>query len=241
MKFTTKFATILLAMAGTVVMANASGLGFNACPDVGADLAGCELLISVTAVNASGVATAFFVQTNPTNDGPFDSTEDTLIGIQNDSAAGTPALKSIVLTGTAGLAGFDGDGACAGTGTTNTYSPAPTLAECGEVSFGTTDPADYESLDVTFSGYTATGTTIDVSFSGAGLAPVAAAGGSCGSAWFSLEESLTAGSFGGGTAGTSCASVGPTTTPEPASLDLLGLGSVMVGLAFLVRRRQTAR
>src|ERR1017187_1604842 len=113
MKFTTKFATILLAVASTAAMANALGVGFNACPDVGVDIAGCQLLISVTAVNASGVGTAYFVTQNPTNDGAFDTDDDTLVGIQNDSTSSTP-LTSITLDGALGsnIAGFDGDGAC---------------------------------------------------------------------------------------------------------------------------------
>jgi hypothetical protein len=254
MNFTKKLATILLAMAGTVVMANASGLGFNACPNVGNDTAGCQLLISVTSVSASGVGTAYFVtqNSNAGSAGPFDESDDTLIGIQNDSSSG-PALTSIVLDGTLGsdIAGFDGDGACTSDASTGPdagtkYTPGPTvgaaLGDCAALT--TTDPNDYESNGVVFSNYStlssdSTNDDVTLTFSGAGLARATVAGGSCGSAWFSLESALTTGSFSGGTAGTSCASVGP--TPEPSSMDLLGLGSMLVGIVYLVRKRQTAR
>jgi hypothetical protein len=36
------FATILLAVTGAAGMAHAAAIGYNACPNVGADLAGCQ-------------------------------------------------------------------------------------------------------------------------------------------------------------------------------------------------------
>src|SRR6478609_2251252 len=44
----------------------------------------CGAVITVTAVNGSGVATAFTVTSVPGGNGnPFDGTDDTLVGIQN--------------------------------------------------------------------------------------------------------------------------------------------------------------
>ncbi len=230
-------ALVLTVATAAAVMAHSAGavsIGFNACPNVGADVDGCQLLISVTAVDAAGVGTAYFVTQNPVDDGPFDGIEDTLVGIQNNSTAN--ALKSIVLTGAAGsfLAGFDGDGACAGTGSTGAYNPSPTAAQCGG-SFTFTDPQDYESAGVTFT-LSANLDVITVNFN-PGLAP--SNGTTCGSAWFSLENALTPGSFNGGTPGTNCNSIGPIPTPEPGSAMLLSSGLVV--LAWLARKRRIAR
>jgi hypothetical protein len=225
-----KLSMVVLTMVSAAVMASGAGIGFNACPAVGADTAGCEMLVSVTAVSSLGVGTAFFVATNSPDQGPFDGVEDTLIGIQNNSLVN--ALKSITLTSSStAIAGFDGDGACIGT-----YAPGPTAAQCLGGVFTSTDPNDYESAGVTFSGFTSGGSTITINFAGAGLA--ASNGTSCGSAWFDVENAPTAGSFGGGTAGTTCASVGPG-TPEPASAMLLAPG--LVALALLARKRRAAR
>ncbi len=79
---------------------------------------GCGAVITVTAVDGSGKATAFAV-TNTGNGNPYDGPflpfhDDTLIGIQNNS--GVP-LNSITLVTSAsardGLFAFDGDGMCA--------------------------------------------------------------------------------------------------------------------------------
>lgn len=226
----TKFLTITVLLLSAALMASGAGIGFNACPAVGADTLGCEILVSVTAVSSLGVGTAFFVATNSPDQGPFDGVEDTLIGIQNNSLVN--ALKSITLT-SPGIAGFDRDGACIGT-----YTPGPTAAQCLGGVFTSTDPNDYESLGVTFSGFTSGGSTITINFAGAGLAP--SNGTTCGSAWFDLEGAPTAGSFGGGTAGTTCASVGAGGgTPEPGPVMLLGSGlAAFLGLAWRRRRAQ---
>src|SRR5450759_3443671 len=127
---------ILKVLCLTTIMAlSAFGVSFSQCPPVGADTLGCELLITVLAVNGSGAATSFTVATASPDQGPFDGVEDTLLGITN-SAAGT--LTSIFLTGGAGsgIFGFDGDGACPA----GSYTPGPTAAQCG-----TANPTGYGS------------------------------------------------------------------------------------------------
>src|SRR5450759_2418312 len=149
----------------------ASGGSFSQCPAVGADTLGCELLITVTAVDGSGASTAFSVATASPDQGPYDSAEDTLLGIVNSSGS---TLNSIGLTGSGGLPifQFEGDGAC-------TYI----------VCVGT-DPTGYGGPGVTFSGISAGFDSGTVNF-----APGVANGAS---ALFSLEQKITANVIGGG-------------------------------------------
>jgi hypothetical protein len=101
---------------------------------VGADT-GCGYLITV---NADGQASA-----GSQLQGPFDGSEDTLVGIVNDSDA---AVSSIELSGS-DIFGFDGDGLCSGDYTFLAGAGAycATLTDAGTV-----DPYDYEGPDNTF-------------------------------------------------------------------------------------------
>lgn len=141
---------------------SADAASFNQCPAVGNDTLGCELLITVTA-SSGGNATAFTVTTASPDQGPYDGSDDTLLGILNKSGS---AVNSLALTSSTNIFGFDGDGAC-------TYISCP----------GTTDPNGYAPKGVTFSAINAGSTSGTVDF-GPGLASGA-------SAWFSLEEALT--------------------------------------------------
>jgi hypothetical protein len=162
------FAAVLLLGA-----TSASATGFTQCPAVGFN-SQCELLITVTAVNGSGAATAFTVATESPDEGPFDGQDDTLIGIMN-SARGT--LTSIFLSGGAGSGAFafDQDGACGGN-----YSPGPTAAQCPGGAFTITDPADYGSAGASFGAHGPDSGTINVSLANGA------------STWFDLEGKITA-------------------------------------------------
>lgn len=160
---------------------------------------GCGAVINVTAATSAGVASAFNV-TSTGNGNPFDGTEDTLIGLDNNTGA---TLTSITLTATdntfGGLGFFDGDGPCA-------FNSADCLGPWG-----------YEGPNMTFSG-SCLGMdpcdSVTITFTNGGLAAGA-------TTWFALEgtpDTLT------GTGGIGGA------TPEPSSLLLLGTGLLGLGL-----------
>lgn len=176
------------------------------CPAVGADSSGCELVITVTAVNASGVGTAFTVATTSPDQGPYDGVEDTLVGVKNSSGA---VLTALNLSSPLDAFAFDGDGPCVSTGIGNTPS------NCSS------DPSGYGGPGVSFSGINAAATSGTVSF-----APGVANGGT---AWFALEEAVTASQITGGGGG------GTSSTPEPGSFMLLASG--LLGLVGFARRK----
>lgn len=142
---------------------------FNECPPIGADTS-CGILVQVTDSENNIIG-------DPSQ-GPFDGTEDTLIGVLNSSSS---TITSMQLSSNTNLFGFDGDGLCTG------YSPGP--AGCP---FGSTE---YEGPSTSFSDITPDQTGGVVNFTG-GLAPGQ-------TAYFSLEEPLTATTVivGGPTAG----------------------------------------
>jgi hypothetical protein len=130
----------LLAFAA--LPAFAALLSFPECPAVGHDTSGCELLITVTATNGSGIATAFNVTTLSPDLGPFDGSDDTLIGVLNSAPAAVHSIFFRVGSGS-GTFAFDRDGACFGTGGVSLYSPGPTAAQCLNGQYWTTDAMDY--------------------------------------------------------------------------------------------------
>jgi hypothetical protein len=133
---------------------------------------GCGALITVSAVDGNGNATAFTV-TNLGNGNPYDGTEDTLFGIVNHSEG---QLKSIFLsspdTTFGGIFNFDGDGPCQWAAEMNDNSN-----DCFTFQEGYT-PTGYEGPNNTFSGFSSA-TSGTVTFTNAILPS--------GSTWFALE------------------------------------------------------
>jgi RHS repeat-associated protein len=132
---------------------------FNECPAVGADTS-CGVLI---VIGDNGVT----ILLDPSQ-GPFDGSDDTLVGVLNSSSAGVGNVK---LAATAPVFAFDGDGLC-------------TFLQGAGCPFG---PTGYEGPNTAFSGISADQTTGTVTFNG-GLAPGT-------SGYFSLEVAITPTTF----------------------------------------------
>ena len=135
------------------VAAHIQGAAASTCPAFGADT-DCGILITVTDAGAT-------VQS--TGQGPYDGSDDTLIGVINNSAA---PLKSLILTSSLTIFAFDGDGV-------DTYG-APG---------NSTDTTGYGGPNAYFTNANGTGTSGTVNF----ITPLAAKGGT---AYFSLENAL---------------------------------------------------
>ena len=148
----------LVGFLGTAAHAAAPAPPFHQCPAVGADTA-CGILI---VINPDGSTAAY---ADPAN-GPYDNVEDSLIGVQNNSAF---SISNLPLSGP-GIFGFDGDGLCIYL----TSAPA-----------GCYGPTGYEGPNTSFT--VVDGDHGSVNFTG-GL-------GAGKSAYFSLEEVVTPGSI----------------------------------------------
>ena len=136
---------------------------FNQCPGVGFD-SSCAVLFTI---NADGSVTT---STDPSQPA-FDGVEDSLVGVQNNTAVTT--IPSLTLSG-AGIFGFEspGDGLCSGKNESGGAGFRPPPSGCP---FG---PTSYEGPNTSFS--IADENNGTVNFTG-GLAPGA-------SAYFSLEQ-----------------------------------------------------
>jgi len=136
----------------------------------------CGVVITVTAVDGNGNATAFFV-TLTGNGNPYDLTEDTLVGVVNSSGASLSAMGLTSANTTfGGLFNFDNDGPC------DTLYHSPAYSWCSNAGF-----TGYEGPDNTFTNISADKTSGTVSFT----TPIPNGG----STWFALEgtpQSLTA-------------------------------------------------
>ncbi len=177
---------------------------FRQCPAVGHDTS-CQILIVVNADKSVDIYADPF-------QGPYDGSDDALVGVQNNS---TQAVTQLPLTGL-DIFGLDGDGLCqvAGTG-----AGSPNACP-----FGSTG---YEGPGTSFTiTSTATGA---ITFLNGGIQPDDAA-------YFSLEGALSAASV---TTGPPVViPPGPgAATPELGSGELLATGLLPLGLALGRRRR----
>jgi hypothetical protein len=185
---------LILACAAAVAFAQAICPGaagsnnFVHAPDSAAT--GCNAVITIAANGTASVQI--------TDSSPYDGSEDTLIGVKNNS---TSTAASLNLTGN-DVFGFDGDGICTFTFVGSSYCTAAQRAG--------TDPQDYQGPTSTFTVTNANSGTVNFS-------PAIPANG--GTSYFSLEGVPTASLAVTVTPG----SGGTTPTPLPGSLVLLGL------------------
>jgi hypothetical protein len=133
---------------------------FTQCPAIGASPS-CEILLVVNSDNTVSVYKNSSV-------GPFDGSDDTLVGIVNDSAS---AVDAVTVSGPgSGLAGFDGDGICSGDyGTWDGSSGCP-YGPTGYEGPGTsfmTEPSLPDSAEVDFTDGLAAGKSAYFSLEGA--------------------------------------------------------------------------
>ena len=92
---------LMLALVASVAMESASA-GPIICPTIGADT-NCGVIITVNP-NLS-------LSITKTGQGPYDSSDDTLVGILNNS---TGTINSVNLSGSADIFNFEGDGISGG-------------------------------------------------------------------------------------------------------------------------------
>jgi PEP-CTERM motif len=129
------------------------------CPAVGDATAGCDLIITVTNSGTSVAAGPSFSLAG----GTYDGSDDTLIGIINNSSS---TISHINLSSSTDIFGFDGDG-------------IDTFGVTGNGS----DTSGYGGPDTFFTNINAFATSGTVDF----VTPLAAGGGNT---YFSLEEAL---------------------------------------------------
>lgn len=192
------FPLLVLAIALSTAR-NASAASGGPCPSstlsaTGPDYTAAGGLCNVV-ITFNADSTVTTVITNPN---PYDGSEDTLVGIVNNTSS---TITSIHLSSaTVDIFGFDADGACS--------SVYVASGPCGGFRF--IDPGDYEGPNVNFSGIAGSLRSGDVNFSAGGIAP------NGGTSWFSLEGIPSLDVVVGATA------------PEPTTFVLLGTGLLFI-------------
>lgn len=180
-------------IAGSASASSPVTAPFSECPAIGA-APSCDILLNVNSNRNISVL-------GDSSVGPYDGSDDTLVGIVNNSSS---PVQAITVSGpNSDLAGFDGDGICtyATGGITGGSGPGFTGdSYCDEQQLSGTDPADYEGPDNTFTLDPNSQNDVEVDFPGKGLAPGQ-------STYFSLEGALTAASITSRVGTLSCAAV----------------------------------
>ena len=177
-------AAVTMAMAGTGVAsaaANPVTAPFTECPAIGASPS-CQILLVVNPNDTISVL-------GDSSVGPYDGSDDTLVGIVNNSAKPVPAIT--VSGPGSDLAGFDGDGICTyATGGIDAPNGPGFAGDsyCDAQQLAGTDPEDYAGSGTSFTLDPKSQDDVEVDFAGNGLAAGAAT-------YFSLEGALTAASL----------------------------------------------
>jgi hypothetical protein len=152
----------LLACAACLVLLFTSTAKAGPFPGFGNDTNGPELIITI---HANGTAN---VTTSSPDQGPYDGSEDTYIGVINNYGS---SIKSLTLTTSPFAFSFDGDGIDAFGAPSNPM-----------------DLTGYGGPNAFFTNFTSNGTTGTVNF----INPIPANGGTD---YFSLEEPLAGANF----------------------------------------------
>jgi hypothetical protein len=190
LRSTSRYPVLIIGIAAiSVSLANAQGPP-NACPPVGADTT-CGVVITVIQTGNSPCPPQGCAALNFTGQGPYDTIDDTLVGVVNNSNL---PITSLVLASANDIFGFDGDGICGLSPLTGEpYVPGPPACPYG--------PTGYEGPGTGFSNISPDDTTGTVNFN----PPIPASGGT---AYYSLENSLAG--------ATACSSIVNNSVPKPA-------------------------
>lgn len=186
-------ALVMLGFAIAVMLAvgasSASAALFPQCPPVGAN-DGCSILITVDSTGHGSVA----ADPNPPNNGPYDGSDDTLVGLQNNAPGNVTSVD--LSSTTQPIFGFEADGIC----DPSSWSAPGNGAAPGCPSPAGFGPTGYEGPNNTFDNISADEMSGRVVFTN----PIPNGG----SAYWALEETLSAADVNvGSVAGASCGSV----------------------------------
>ncbi|HYM32705.1 MAG TPA: hypothetical protein VEU47_15485, partial [Candidatus Cybelea sp.] len=144
---------LYLAAGASIAVSSYAGLGASPahatlCPSNGTmfnENGTCDIVITFKAGGG--------VTTNVTGKGPYDGSDDQLVGVVNNSGA---TITGFHLTGT-NIGGFDGDGICASRFTLTCNNAADSTGYGGPKATFSNNTGN--ALDVTFAGGIADGTT----------------------------------------------------------------------------------